>query len=280
MRLRPAGALVAITLAGAIAACGDEPAAPAAPADLDLDLVATIPAPNGGDEPPWAIVSDATIATDGSIVIADGMGPGVYRFTPDGTFVQQLGRSGQGPGEYRSPANVLAGKDGVVYVWDPGNARIVAFDADGTASSLRVASGLLSSERSLYGVGDSLLLVLTHVASAGVGERVSGYLAYDLAGTLRDTIVPPWPPRAQQMVGVSGEWEGIVPLTATDAWIVGPDGVVLASHRDEYEVVRLTTDGDTLGVIRRDVAPAPVQAGERDAYQGAFESAFRRQFAG
>lgn len=271
---------MAIGLAGAIAACGDAPAESAAPADFELDPLVVIPAPDGGGEPPWAIVSDVTIASDGSIVIADAMGPGVYRFTADGAFAQRLGRAGQGPGEYRSPVNVLAGADGAVHVWDPGNTRIVSFDLEGASSSLRVASSLLSSERSLYGVGDSLLLVRTHVTGPGLGEGVAGYLAYDLEGTLRDTIAPPWPPRAQQMVGVAGAWEGVVPLTPTDAWIVGPDGVVLASHREQYEVVRMTADGDTLGVIRRDVAPVPVEAGERDAYQAAFEFALRRRFAG
>jgi hypothetical protein len=123
-------------------------------------------------------------------------------------------------------------------------------------------------------------LVGTHVTDERSGESVLGFLAYDTEGMLRDTVAPPWPPRAQRTVGIPGSLEGPIPLTPTDAWIVTPEGEVLASHRDRYEIVRMTLAGDTLAVITREAEPVAVQDGERDAYQAAVAYAFSRRHPG
>lgn len=261
-------------------ACADIPHEGSAQATLELDRLVTLPNTGGEGAPPWATVSDVTITADGEVVVLDGMGPGVYRYTQAGAFAGTLGAEGQGPGEYRSPTNVVALDDGRVALWDPGNARMLFFDVDGPAGSFPVASGLMTVDRSLYAISDSLLLVRTHVAGERSGQSVLGFLAYDTEGNLRDTIAPPWPPRAQRTVGVPGSLEGPIPLTPTDAWIVTPEGEVLASHRDHYQLVRMTMAGDTIAVITRDAERVAVQDGERDAYQAAVEFAFGRRDPG
>lgn len=52
-----------------------------------------------------------------------------------GVFVDQIGRIGQGPGEYTEPRLIELAPDGRIFVWDPSQRRVVVFAADATACS-------------------------------------------------------------------------------------------------------------------------------------------------
>ena len=78
-----------------------------------------------------ADVDYAALLDDGSIAIADGIDrPEVRIFSEQGVFLRVLGRSGVGPGEFRSIRGLVA-LPGKIVVWDPQIVRLTYFLTDG-----------------------------------------------------------------------------------------------------------------------------------------------------
>lgn len=64
---------------------------------------------------PWGVAADPAA---GRIYLADAMGARVSVFDGTGAWVGDLGRAGDGPGEFRSPSAVFLDTAGVLTVWD------------------------------------------------------------------------------------------------------------------------------------------------------------------
>lgn len=76
-------------------------------------------------------ITDARMTADGSVVVADG-GQSVIRvFDQDGKFLAQMGREGQGPGEFSRLKTIWVVPPDTIGAWDPGNARVTYFTMDG-----------------------------------------------------------------------------------------------------------------------------------------------------
>jgi len=80
--------------------------------------------------------ADVAVADNGDIFVADGHGPAitnnrVVKFSKDGTYVQEWGQTGYGPGEFRGLHAIAIDNDGKVYVADRSNNRVQIFDQDG-----------------------------------------------------------------------------------------------------------------------------------------------------
>lgn len=67
---------------------------------------------------------------DDAVYVLDSRAPAVRKFTLDGEFETDLGRDGQGPGEYQRPTYVRAAGD-TIAVWDIWPRRWVMFDRAG-----------------------------------------------------------------------------------------------------------------------------------------------------
>jgi hypothetical protein len=83
------------------------------------------------EECPIAHISDLAVDSRGNFFVADGwQSRGVYVYGPEGTFIKELGRKGQGPGEYANPVSVEIAQDGEIWVADYGNNRISIYSGD------------------------------------------------------------------------------------------------------------------------------------------------------
>ncbi len=80
--------------------------------------------------------SDVIVAQDGSVFIADGHGESgnnrVVKYNRNGEFVLSWGRTGYGPGEFRTLHAIDIDQRGRVFVGDRSNNRIQIFDQQGT----------------------------------------------------------------------------------------------------------------------------------------------------
>ena len=70
----------------------------------------------------------------GGFHVVDGQVPVIREYAADGRFVRDLGRGGQGPGEYAYVMGLGTLHDGRTVVLDGGNARVSVFDPDGALS--------------------------------------------------------------------------------------------------------------------------------------------------
>lgn len=87
-----------------------------------------------GSDPEYEFtkISDVTSLPDGSIAVLELTPPRVRIYSADGSFIRDIGREGQGPGEFQAPFRLTTTDDGRLLVWDPPLRQVVTLDpADG-----------------------------------------------------------------------------------------------------------------------------------------------------
>jgi len=117
----------------------------------------------GNDATHFNAPSDVVVAANGDIFVADGHGDTtnnrVVKFAKDGKFVKAWGRTGYGPGEFRTLHAIAIDARGRVFVADRSNNRIQIFDQDGnhlaTWTQFGKPSGISFDERGRIYVADS-----------------------------------------------------------------------------------------------------------------------------
>ena len=67
----------------------------------------------------------------GDVYVGDWRNDRVQKFSADGKFIFQLGRTGSGEGEFNRPSGVAVDADGDIYVADTGNNRVQLFNPEG-----------------------------------------------------------------------------------------------------------------------------------------------------
>ncbi len=207
-------------------------------------------------------------ATDEEIYVVDSQVPTVRVYDHDGTHLRDIGRRGQGPGEYLRPSGLVVDAQGRIYVRDgSGNNRINVFAPDGNTldtwtweSQMRTMGGtfLLGHDGNIY----------THTVAFPEGP----------IGTL--AVSRPRRQRVQQIHegGTAGELLAppdltYEPLTATrDGWTFPiaysptlvsaftPSGAYVAGVNSAYHFEIHRPDG-TIVRVERDWKPVPI-AGE------------------
>jgi hypothetical protein len=99
----------------------------------------------GNDATHFNAPSDVVVAPNGDIFVADGHGDEtnnrVVKFRANGTFVKAWGRTGYGPGEFRTLHAIAIDSQGRVFVGDRSNNRIQLFDQDGAYLTSWTQSG-------------------------------------------------------------------------------------------------------------------------------------------
>jgi hypothetical protein len=77
-------------------------------------------------------VRGVALDDDGNLYVLDAQAPAVYVFAPAGGYLRTIGRSGQGPGEFRDPNGLLVTPDHLLWVADPAGFRYTRFRFDGS----------------------------------------------------------------------------------------------------------------------------------------------------
>ena len=108
-----------------------DPFDPEAVPQISLRELARVGGHDSRREYTLAGVDYAALLDDGSVAIADGINRQEVRiFSEEGVFLRALGRSGGGPGEFRSIRGLVA-VPGEIVVWDIQTLRLTYFLADG-----------------------------------------------------------------------------------------------------------------------------------------------------
>ena len=98
------------------------------------------PGEQGGGPNQFTAPSDVVVAPSGDVFIADGHGETgnnrIVHYSKDGKFVKAWGKTGWGPGEFRSIHAIAIDSRGRVFVGDRGNNRIQIFDQEGKSLSV------------------------------------------------------------------------------------------------------------------------------------------------
>lgn len=232
--LRPVTVLTAVA---ALLACGeappDEPSGPVRSSIATYDRVITTESGLLGG------TRDIAVAPDGRLFVSDMVNNHLLSVAPDGSGADTIGRSGQGPGEFRTP-RALHVDDDTVRVYDLNNSRIQFFDRAGTlARQVAVPVGRTGLHSALDSRG-----------RLGVGVTVDSALAVvmdDDTGPLR-FVGDPYPsttpivdlPRMKEQAR-AGEIPDVIVNHTFLAW--GADGSTYLAFRSVPEVRRHGPDG-------------------------------------
>ena len=150
----------------------------------------------------------------GNLHVLDRLTARVVVVNPDGDFVREFGRRGEGPGEFQSPMDMVVMSDGRVVIADRGHRAYHIFDPAGDFERM-VRMGRMAQVREMFpeAGGESVVR----------GARMLGF-SFQVAG--ESTIGPSADPRSIERVFLTGD-EATVE-TAAEVW--GPAWTRLTEH--------------------------------------------------
>src|SRR5689334_1622356 len=76
-------------------------------------------------------IGEIVQAPDGTIYVYDDKLRVLRAFDARGRFLHRIGRNGRGPGEFQSVLGMVPQPGGNLLVYDPFNARIISYSAEG-----------------------------------------------------------------------------------------------------------------------------------------------------
>ncbi len=256
--------------------------------DADFEELFRIGSPMGEEWEQFGEVQKVMFDGAGRLYVFDGQAERIFVVETDGTLLREIGRKGEGPGEFRNAADMVALEDGRVVVADMGHRAYHIFDANGdfermvriggdptytiigTHLPLRDAEGLVTSTE-----GETLAISVQSIAGAEPAERpgptTRPIKRVDLAGEeiVEDTIAEAWlPASADPTSGISRSAGGISislggfsspPEFSPDLhWDVLPGGAVVFSDSSTYAVSIAAVGTGVVRVLTRPFTPEPV----------------------
>jgi sugar lactone lactonase YvrE len=209
------------------------------------------------------------LAVDGAgrIWVFDGQDSELRVFGAFGAFVQSIGGRGGGPGEFSQAAGLAWAPDGRLWVPDPGNNRVSVFDTAGALSASR-PTDLRFQYFPWGGTIDQEGFFYKEVRTAPFPSPEFGLARYDSALNPVDTIPGPTHPEGPRVWTRQEESGGTViriPFSGRVAWKLTRDGGIWSVLTDEYRLVRLDRNSDTVRVVEKAHDPIPVTGTELDS---------------
>jgi hypothetical protein len=258
--VRVAAALVACLLSALGAGCGsatlDEvPAGVWGETTLVEELALGVEV--GADEYMFGYIASIAVGADGTMYVSDRQQDVVRMYDVDGAYVRDIGRQGQGPGEYASAPALGVLPDGTLVMEDGSTSRISFFSPEGE---------YLDS----FPIGPSSGIVVEREGSIltwrfeGGGEMAR----YSRSGEEVGRVEIPPRNQAGAATFVLAFGEGDIypfPTETQSAW--SPLGYVVTGRNDAYDI-ELRKPAGTIH-LRRDIERAPM-SGEEQAEWEAF----------
>ena len=228
--------------------------------------------------------------SDGRVIVADRLEQHVSYLDFDSGSIKQIGREGEGPGEYQQPLGLLPQSDDGTLLTDIGNMRLSLIDrsgaiekswpmmqqgADGTMSFIRPTA---ADAAGLVYYGGSGVVMRTRGGSPPAASSDSSHIIrLDLARGVADTLTSLYaePVRA----GGSGSTQfstsgGSIrmaggmfrPFPVADEWGVAPDGKIAVARASEYRIDWFYPDGTVRIGSPVSYTPVPVGRAEKEQW--------------
>lgn len=256
--------------------------------DVDFEEVFRIGSLMGEEWEQFGDVQKVMFDAAGRLYVFDDQAERIFVVGADGALIREIGREGEGPGEFRNPADVVALEDGRVVVADMGHRAYHIFDANGDFERMvrfggdptytvigphmaqRGTDGLVTSAE-----GQRVAISVRSVAGAEPSERPDPTTRpierVDLSGEqiVKDIIAEGWlPASADPTTGITrsaggasvsfGGSSGPPEFSPDLYWGVLPDGTVAFSDSSTYAVRISATGAGVVRILTRPFPPEPV----------------------
>ena len=209
--------------------------------------------------------------TSSRIYVLDRSVPIVRVYDRSGAHVTDIGRGGQGPGEFLAPmALSISEETGMLFVRDDRMHRIQVFELEGAFLESRNTNvPLMTSERMV--VSEEGIVYTTVVIRPGIVDPWRGLLGFGPSGTVGDIIRQPiYEDEPERLAAV--DENGVpflsrpVPFAPHGAWTVTRFLDVVSGQGKEYRI-RVDHPDSTTTLIVRATNAVPVTASEADWYR-------------
>jgi hypothetical protein len=218
----------------------------------------------------FGVLNQVTTDEAGNVYLLDRQLTEVKIFSPDGEYINTIGREGEGPGEFRRPSDLFVTPDGHVAVMQGAPGKIILLTRDGQPageypmpasddggfrffSGGRMKAGQVVLAMSENAFNDDGMTRSTHLVRVDdAGAETARYMTLTTRWRRSDTIIDESDSR--------GWWVN---------WDMSPDGRVFANWEfGEYAVHVWNADGTKDRVIEMDYEPRVRSADEKEqAYQ-------------
>lgn len=286
MRLRPSSRVPAVALGFLLAAPGagisqqtvriDGPDRALAG---EPETLWSVGVAEGADYEMFSDVSDVAFDAAGNLYVADRDNGRIQVFGPDGAFLRQIGKKGQGPGELGQPLGVTVTSDGTVVVSDLGRGAFSLFDSDGTFQrnvlfgpelGPFVRQMMSHSEGGVVAPASRMRGFGTPGAAPEMSDK-QGILHHSLAEGAKPSLMfeaesPPMRVRTSGSAGNQNVMVSPPPTFSPDVdWAVLPGGGLAVSSGTDYAVSIVGPSGAVSHVLTRPIAARPVSEADKNA---------------
>ncbi len=217
--------------------------------------------------PAVGFLADWTRAPNGDLYLADASANAIYVKRP-GVAWDSVGRSGEGPGEFRGIGGLAIDGSGRLWVDDAAKRVLSVFSASGALDTTITWPSLTVDPPQVPMFDrDGTLMGLVFVRESRTRFRRAVLRARPPTWQPTLEMLPPVEVETYEIHRPDGRLAMVagVPYSSAELWAGTPDGDVWMATSAEYLIRRVTEEGDTVATIRRDVVPEPVTVAERDS---------------
>ena len=219
--------------------------------------------------------------SDGRIMVSDRLGQAIMIVDIDAGMADTIGRSGQGPGEYKMPGRLFPWRGDSTIMLDLGNTRFTYVGPDGGfGESVPLMSQEGDMMRFVMPAGtDGLGNIYFQARSFGLqtpgasGPPDSAHIArWNLWDNSSDTVVALKTPERKMQTGGGNVMIASIPFSPRDDWAVGWDGRIAVARSTDFHVEWIEPSGSLVrgGVVAYD--PVKIGQADKDEWQEARSS--------
>lgn len=233
---------------------------PSKPLESDQTIVAQEIWRLGHDEDEqetiFGLISDGLVDKDETTYLLDSHLTTIYKVGPDGEVLDNIGREGDGPGEFRNILDMVFMPNGTLGIFEMMPGRIVTMGRDGQPEPLfdfgEDNSGGMKNISRMATDKNSVVIGLSMMQFGEDGMSTTNSLArYDMDGAVINTLFSDTEDQTGGSVTIGGE-DG----DFTRFWALDNEGRVVAFYdKEQYKLNVFGTDGKPAMMIRREYTP-------------------------
>lgn len=226
------------------------------------------------------------------IYILDNQVPILRMYDFQGNHVRDIGRIGQGPGEYQIPwALGISSADGTIFIREAMGGVLHEYSRTGEPLGIRrPALGQASLARTLHlkVLRTSIPYIRAQNYRRDQESKTGGYavemmVGVDPSGSFIDTLLVPEYLDQSYILTVDtpdgltvSEW---VPFSPRQIWTMSPSGSLIHGVSDTYRLEIVSPDRG-VQTIQREIEPVPIKPDERRLYEQQIRFSFRNANSG